>query len=67
MTVQTYSKEEIDQLVAKIEQWQKYADHLPDCSCLDKMDSGRLFPRHDWQCSCGLRKLLPAKEFACAP
>ena len=36
----------------------RLADHAPGCSCLDKMDSGSPFPRHDWPCSCGLREAL---------
>jgi len=31
-------------------------DHDPDCTCMDRMDSGRPFARHDWPCSCGYRK-----------
>lgn len=33
----------------------KQQDHDDDCSCMDRMDSGRLFPRSDWSCSCGYR------------
>lgn len=42
---------------AEIGLWRKYADHLPDCACWDKMDSGRFFVRSDWECTCGLREL----------
>lgn len=26
--------------------------HLPYCTCVDRMDSGKLFIRHDWPCCC---------------
>ena len=29
--------------------------HDLDCACMDRMDCGRLFARHDWLCSCGYR------------
>ena len=35
-----------------------YGEHTPECGCWDKMDSGQLFARHDWQCTCGFREAL---------
>ena len=30
-------------------------EHNADCTCMDRMDSGKPFARHDWRCSCGYR------------
>ena len=41
----------------------KYGEHTPDCGKWDKMDSGQLFARHDWKCTCGFEEALsPTQE-----
>jgi len=39
-----------------------YGEHNPECGCWDKMDSGQLFARHDWQCTCGFREALDKEQ-----
>ena len=39
-----------------------YGEHTPECGCWDKMDSGQLFARHDWQCTCGFREALDKEQ-----
>lgn len=34
----------------------RYGCHLETCACVDRMDSGELFPRSDWPCDCGFNE-----------
>jgi hypothetical protein len=41
-----------------LEALRKHGGHTLDCTKWDRMDSGTLFPRSDWTCSCGLDAAL---------
>lgn len=47
-----------DALNEYLKELRGYAEHLPGCGSMDRMDCGQLFSRSDWPCSCGLRTLL---------
>lgn len=47
--------DEIERLRAAL---QLHGTHTTECAKWDKMDSGQLFMRHDWPCSCGLEEAL---------
>jgi hypothetical protein len=40
----------------------RYGEHEPECGKWDKMDSGQLFARHDWPCTCGLEQALGGRD-----
>ena len=52
-------QKEIERLRAVVT---RYAGHDAGCTCEDLMDSGVIFYRHDWPCSCGYLEALAALE-----
>jgi hypothetical protein len=54
--------EELEAENAKLREIKKYAAHDNDCTSMDRADGGWLFSRHDWPCSCRLRKVLAATQ-----
>jgi len=40
----------------------EYGEHNPKCGKWDKMDSGQLFARHDWKCTCGFDEALDKEQ-----
>ena len=55
------AEERIDKLQAVVT---RYAEHDAGCTCEDLMDSGDIFYRGDWTCSCGYREALAALKEA---
>jgi hypothetical protein len=54
--------DENERLVKRIAELERvlqiHGVHVTECAKWDKMDSGQLFLRHDWPCSCGLEAAL---------
>jgi hypothetical protein len=62
-TISNYAQETIESAqrkrIAELERvLQIHGVHVTECAKWDKMDSGQLFLRHDWPCSCGLEAAL---------
>ena len=64
--IEWQAADEIERLQARIAKLEsaltRYATHDAGCVCEDLMDSGDIFYRHDWPCSCGYREAIAAAE-----